>query len=375
MARHLNLAGIVLFLAINGCGSQPSPKGAADSATPVAPEIKPPEPAPGSAGALALQTQSYAKRMEALIAQSAIAKPQITPEITPALPMPTTWPSKASTGWEELDPSYHATTTRPSDVPRAEHVGWVAKQHADSVHTAIGREPATQPTSADTLEQRITRQAREQQRDVAAQLDLQLLSLLREEGAPQPESLAALPNEDRETLSALMDSISNFRNGVRNDPNMISSLKLRPLLELSDRLHGQSDLRIPTLTLCTRVDGFGNYEPFESLKFAAGKDHQAIVYCEVENFASQLNDHHMWETKLTQEVVLWTENGDPVWKDKSRPIVDLARNRRHDFYLIRKITLPTTLGVNRYLLKVTIVDQAANRVAESTVPISIVAEQ
>ncbi len=375
MSRRLGLAGIALFFAVNGCGSQPAPK-VVETATPVAPEVKPPEPAPGSADAVAQQTQRYAKQMEALLAQRAAARPQATPENTPEIQMPTTWPSKASSGWEDLDPAYRPTT-RPVETARSdrrERVGWVANQHADSVRLANIREPVTQPAAGDALEQRITRQSREQTRDVAAQLDYQLLSLLREENTPQAESLAGLANEDRETLSALMDSINNFRNGVRNDPNMISSLKLRPLLELSDRLHGQSDLRIPTLTLCTRVDGFGNYEPFESLKFAAGKDHQAIVYCEVENFASQLNDQHLWETKLTQEVVLWTEGGDPVWKDKSRPIKDLARNRRHDFYLIRKITLPTTLGVNRYLLKVTIVDQAANRVAESTVPISIVVE-
>ncbi len=384
MPRHFAHASLALFL-IAGCSQsnpkdQPKPAPVAGAATPL------PEAPPGSADAIARQTQTYAERMEALLAMrdnprnpAATASP--TPQATPTTrPIPTTWPSAKIEAWDNLDPSHSPAAVaplpehvRPETLTNQLSLIAPPNDHAAATRPPFPREHAPTPTG-DGLEAKIIRQSHDQPRDLAAQLDYQLLSLLRDEAAPQSEPLAALPAEDRETLNALLDAISNFRNAIRTDPNLLSSVKLRPLLELSDRLHGQSDLRIPTLTLCTRVDGFGNYEPIEPLRFAAGKDHQAIVYCEVENFASQLNDKHLWETKLTQEVVLWTENGDPVWKDKNRPILDLARNRRRDFYLIRKITLPTTLGVNRYLLKVTIVDSQANRVAESTVPITIVAD-
>jgi hypothetical protein len=178
-------------------------------------------------------------------------------------------------------------------------------------------------------------------------------------------------------LTALFDGLTNFRNSLRADNNMLLSRKIRPLLEISDRLRTQAELNIPTLTLCTDVKGFGSYEPIEPGRFEAGKEHKAIVYCEVENFASVLDDQKRWETRLTQDIVLYTEgNGLEVWRDKAqaRPIVDFSRNRRHDFFILKMIRLPANLSIGRYILKVSVVDQQVKRVAENTVAIQVVAE-
>jgi hypothetical protein len=156
---------------------------------------------------------------------------------------------------------------------------------------------------------------------------------------------------------------------------MLISRKIRPLLDLADRLRAQADLVIPTLSICTKVDGFGVYEPIEPARFTAMKEHPVIVYCEVQNFASQLNGKKLWETRLSQEVVLYTESGLPVWQDKTENIPDLARNRRHDFFVVKKTKFPSNIAIGRYLLKVTIVDQQASRVAEATIPVQFVAQQ
>jgi hypothetical protein len=182
-----------------------------------------------------------------------------------------------------------------------------------------------------------------------------------------------LPGEDRELISSVMDALTNFRNALRADNNMLMSRKVRPILDLADRVRAQADLVIPTLALCTKVDGFGIYEPVEP-RFTAMKAHEIIVYCEVENFASHQNGKKMWETKLSQEVVLYTETGLPVWQDKTESIPDLARNRRHDFFVIKKTKFPANITLGRYLLKVTMVDQQASRVAEATLPVQFVAQ-
>jgi hypothetical protein len=171
-----------------------------------------------------------------------------------------------------------------------------------------------------------------------------------------------------------MDGLTNFRNAIRADNNMLLSRKVRPLLELADRVRAQADLIIPTMTLCTRVDGFGVYEPVEPARFTAMKEHPIIVYCEVENFASHQNANRMWETKLSQECVLYTETGLPVWQDKTENIPDLARQRRHDFFVVKKTKFPANITIGRYILKVTIVDQQANRVTEATLPVLFVAQ-
>jgi hypothetical protein len=211
--------------------------------------------------------------------------------------------------------------------------------------------------------------------DLWAHLDFQMLHFLREEPTPQFDAAASLPAEDREMLSAVMDGVVNFRNALREHGNMLPSEKVRPLMEMADRLRSQADLSIPTLTLCTKVDGFSVYEPIEPAKFVAGRDNPAIIYCEVENFTSTpTSGQRFWETRLSQEAVLYTESGMEVWNDKSAAVVDRARNRRHDFFIVKKIKLPAKLTLGRYLLHVVVEDEQSHRMAEQTMSLEIVAQ-
>jgi hypothetical protein len=155
---------------------------------------------------------------------------------------------------------------------------------------------------------------------------------------------------------------------------MLLSQKIRPLTEMSDRLASQAELAVPVVALCKRVDGFGNYQPIDPPRFPAGRENPVIVYCEITNFESRLNDKRLWQTELTQQVNLYTEAGMLVWPDKSRPVKDECRNRRHDFFLYNVVKLPANLTIGRYLLKVSIEDRTAHRVAESTVPVEIVGQ-
>ena len=231
----------------------------------------------------------------------------------------------------------------------------------------------TSPSAGD-LELSLSKQLQKNHTDLWAHLDFQLLQFLKDKPTPQLDALAKLPTEDRELVSCVMDGLTNFRNALRADGNMLMSRKVKPLLELADRVRAQADLTIPAIALCTKVDGFGAYEPIEPARFTAMKEHPVIVYCEVENFASHQNEKKLWETKLSQEVVLYTETGLPVWQDKTQTIPDFARRRRHDFFVVKKTKLPGNVAIGRYLLKVTIVDQQANRVAEATVPVQFVAQ-
>src|SRR5262249_49912597 len=101
------------------------------------------------------------------------------------------------------------------------------------------------------------------------------------------------------------------------------------------------------------------------------REHQLILYCEVENFASQMTDRGLWQTKLTHEAVLYDEKGKRMWEQSRTNVTDMARNRRHDFFINQKVRLPSTLSAGRYYLKVSISDQLANRGAQATLPIQI----
>lgn len=231
------------------------------------------------------------------------------------------------------------------------------------------------PVSMDATAARIAGRAKDYPADLSAQMDDQLAKYLRDESVPDMSTLSGLAPEDREMVSAIFDALSNFRSQIRADNNMLFSKKIHPLVELADRLRSQAELSVPTVALCTGVTAFGVYEPLEPARFVAGTRQEVIVYCEVENFLSQPNDKNLYETRLTQSIVLYTESsGLPVWTAPKDTILDRARRRRHDFFLDKKIFLPSTLTIGRYLLKVTIEDQQAHHIAENTVPVEIVAQ-
>jgi hypothetical protein len=237
-------------------------------------------------------------------------------------------------------------------------------------------QPPTVGIDADgALERKFAQRVKDYPRDVAAHLDYQLLQFVKDKSVPDLNTIASLPSEDREMVTVLLDGLSNFRNTVRADNNTLMSKKIAPVVEMADRMRAQANLSIPTASLCTAVQQFGVYTPVESPRFIAGAENQVILYCEVANFASHLNTKGMWETKLTYETSLYTDNeaGLPVWQGKPTPITDECRRRRHDFFLADKIKLPANLPIGGYLMKVTIVDQHASRIAEATVPLQLVA--
>lgn len=246
--------------------------------------------------------------------------------------------------------------------------------HAAAQPQAAAPAAAALPAAATTdgVAGRVAQRLRENPGDLAANLDHQLLRFLMDEQVPDQSTLSTLPAEDREMLAALMDGLSNFRSGVRTDQNMLLSKKVRPLLDLAARLSSQADLTIPSIALCRKVSGFGTYEPMEA-RFVAGNRSEAIVYCEVGNVSSQQNQQGIWESRLTQEAVLYTEDGQRIWSNPPRAIVDKSRNRRRDFCVAQLLVLPPNLSINRYILKVTVKDEQAKRMAEAAMPIQIVA--
>ena len=361
-----------------------------------------------SAQALTIKTEAWAREMETMLARQPILRPGAAGEPSVVdfmdsnqftLGLPQRGAARRSveppvTVVPISDPVVQAS---PSDANRGATLGSNMGQASDQKARTAGAVAANTSlprmagdggfdggagsvslrdtsVSAGDLDLALSKQIGAHGKDLWAHLDFQLLQFLKDKPTPQLDTLAKLPGEDRELISSVMDGLTNFRNALRADNNMLMSRKVKPLLEMADRVRAQADLTIPAVALCTKVDGFGVYEPIEPARFTAMKEHRVIVYCEVDNFASHQNDKKLWETRLSQEVVLYTESGLPVWTDKTETIPDFARRRRHDFFIVKPTKLPGNLAIGRYLLKVTIVDQQANRVAEATIPVQFVAQ-
>ena len=244
--------------------------------------------------------------------------------------------------------------------------------HADGATTASGIVAADPLLSLPTSVSAETKEAQPRPVTAAEQFDHALNCLAHDQ---QPDSaLSLLAPEERQLVSSVTDSIAGFRNALK-DPNALMSTRTAPLVALSQQLDSQLPLEIPTLLLCKSVQQFGMYEPFDPPRFETGKLTPAIVYCELSHFRSRLSDSH-WQTKLTYEAALYRDGENsamPVIEKKPSEIVDQCRNRRRDFFLADRLNIPSNLAVGRYLLKVTVVDQIGNHVAEKTIPILIAA--
>jgi hypothetical protein len=382
MSRLFPLNFIAIVLA--GCGSQqpstavyPVPGSSVAPLPLVQAPAKQPTP-PSSAEALSQTTSAYAQSMENQLDKRP-AKPAADASAKPV--------EKLISNVQWLEPKEFQLRLAPpqsSEGPdRFENSAAIVKQPQNAVSigpranaaipvTEIAR-PAPpsireNPATADELLAKLSQAVKDDPKNLSAHLDLQLLHLLLGHPTPQMDSIAPLAAEDRELIAAVLDGFNNFRATTRTEFGGLLARKIKPLLEMADRLRGQSDLRVANLALCFKVDGFGNFEP--ATHFTANREYPLILYCEIENFSSHLNGNKYWQTNLTQECLLYNASGQRIWEDKRTAIADTCRNRRRDFFVVKMIRIPP-LTAGQYSLKVTITDPASNRGTQATLPIQI----
>ena len=271
-------------------------------------------------------------------------------------------------GCQSTPPEARAADKVPSAPPAAaavEPTAAIAEPAEDAAPSAsLAKAQATTAPSAEPVTVALPKSTLEA-------FDAQLVALVRNE-PPTSTSVGDIPEDDKELLRSVIDSLTSFRLTLKQ-PNALRLTKVTPLLDLSERIRAEIPLTLPTLSLCRSVTQFGVYDPYEPARFSAGKEAPLVIYCEVDHFRSAPASDGRWETKLTYEAVLYSdaENAVAVINKKPTEIVDRCRNRRRDFFLADRMTLPANLPVGKYVLKVTVVDQLANLVAEKTVPVVI----
>lgn len=259
------------------------------------------------------------------------------------------------------------------------------------VETAAAEEIATEPEPAPEL-------TIEEQR--AAMVD-RLVALLADEAAGsadpygallgvaglealEPGTLEALRARDPEAFELLFDEQGEMLDSARRmlvafgsgDRDRVASLAR----ELAEELGQAPTLGVARLELCTKVDGFGRYTPFSQNRFVAGRAQPVIVYTELEGFAyadeTISGGVEGFAVEVSQEVEIRHAADDLLaWRRSSGTVRDVSRNRVRDFYLVNEITLPSTLTVGRYTLKVITRDRnREGAVAERAVALEIVAD-
>lgn len=363
----------VAFLVLVACSSHPRLAPVTQTAHP---GDEPVAAAPESQDQAADTEDSNAARAAALTHTVNAHAQALSPQINRRTAAAETRPVEATIDpsvikWLQNDYRFELTepqaNSHPAPAPLPEPPAQIAVAENDAKPLTLSQE---QPPTTDELERRLAERIRTDSRDLAAHLDYQLIQLLRGRQVPQMQNISSLSIEDREILAALLDGLSNFRANAGSDRSAMLSRRVQPLLEMSQRLRAATVLSVPTLVLCRKVDGFGVYDPVDTDRLPAGQETALVMYCEVENFSSR-RDAQGWVTELTEEAVLYNERGQRVWHEARQPIRDLSRNRRHDFFVARRVKLPV-LPAGHYTLTVSIADQQSNRITEKSLNIRLV---
>lgn len=250
---------------------------------------------------------------------------------------------------------------------------------------------------------KLTRASAAQPVDPLQDLATRMAALLREtDGAGKPlvsdaVALAAIENLAPGSVASLEGPGSSL--GAK-----LSGADVRTLLEararllsnpggidsqLAEALKGlgaKPQIRVSKAALCTRVQGFGRYDPFASDTFLAGRALRAIVYTELDGFTARpareddpvlkgVGVASQVSVELAQSLSLYHDSsGLLAWHRPAQRVVETSLQKRRDFYLIQQVELPPTLSVGKYVLKVTVEDKAAGTSAEAAIPINIVAD-
>ena len=328
---------------------------------------------------------------------------------TPATPAAGTTPASDDATFA-VDPASRiaplgARTADPVALARESSLDWyraAATQPAPTTRESpaaptAAPEPAPEPVPAPVAA------SLSSQGDPVTDLAQRIAAMLREPGTPERPRIAD---------AAAIAAIESLRPGAMADldtsaSKLASSLSPQDrttLLDARDRLagrHAQANEELgklltavspaPSLTiarasLCTRVTGFGAYTPYASTVFRAGQPIRAIVYIELDHFATRpARDgdqvfadspiDQQVSVELSQSVSLFQDPGGLLaWHTPAQPITDTSRSKRRDFYLIQRIELPRTLSIGKYNIKVQVKDLVANAEAEAVIPITVVAQ-
>ena len=198
-------------------------------------------------------------------------------------------------------------------------------------------------------------------------------------------SLDKLTEKEKQAVNSVRELLEALARdpGAAGDPQKVAELFARSM----DALSGAQNVRIARAELCSKVEAFGRFKPFEGTQFLAGQSNRVIVYTEVDKYAyrdlqgdassaSGASNGDRWSVELSQELRLYNADGSMLaWRKPEETVTERSRNKRRDFFITQMIELPRTLTVGPYSMKIIVRDRVGGGVSEAVIPISIVADR
>lgn len=199
---------------------------------------------------------------------------------------------------------------------------------------------------------------------------------------PSQQDGGPLAEDDRQAVESLREFFAGL---ATIPPDVGPDARADRMAELSDKLLESRPMRIRTSSMCSRVTGYGQFVPLPSTRFQQGKPIRAIVYTEVTRFGHRaLSDGNRprnaspsdrWSVELSQAIQVFHDaDGVLAWSRPAETVIETSRNKRKDFFLVHDITLPPTLTIGAYKLKVIMKDRVTGHEDQTTISFEIVAD-
>ncbi|HEY2761827.1 MAG TPA: hypothetical protein VGI75_13820, partial [Pirellulales bacterium] len=141
------------------------------------------------------------------------------------------------------------------------------------------------------------------------------------------------------------------------------------LRDAAGKLGQSAAMTVRNLSFCTEVSSYGVFKPFAKYEFKPGE--QAILYAEVDNFTIESTDKG-YHTAMHSSYQVYDNRGAKVAEQDYAVTEEVCRNPRRDFFIRYFVYLPKRVYDGNYTLQLTIEDTIGNKVAQSTIPFTIV---
>jgi len=217
--------------------------------------------------------------------------------------------------------------------------------------------------SIDTYIQQLERFASQNPDDINVQLALRFLYSAqgKDENALKP--LDCLPlDKQTQTLSIARAALlaAQAKSSSQNDP-ILANHALDALQDLTDQIAEKADFTISCLKICNKVNNFGSYETVPPSELQTGRPRRALVYCELQNFQSELNGEGQYLTHLFADIALYDSSYRVIAQRRADVADKPTYNKRRDFFLQGDLDLPA-LAPGKYEIRVKFEDKIAQKI-------------
>jgi hypothetical protein len=140
------------------------------------------------------------------------------------------------------------------------------------------------------------------------------------------------------------------------------------LSEAISRLGETAPLVVRNLAFCTAIQSYGCTTPFKKYEFVP--DQEALLYAEMENFASE-STAKGYHTQLRSSYQILDSAGQRVADHTFTTTEEYCQNARRDFFIGYHLRMPKRINPGRYTLQLTIEDLKSQKVGQSSIEFTI----